>query len=148
LSTISEEGTFNYRFYMFAFLASFQLGTKLVLISMAKCNETWIFFIEHIAIWVTCLIVISLTQGLSNLCLTGPNSTKISICAFLSGSTNALGNVFIIFAMKHALKSGTSPATISTILMFNVLLILIAGLTIFNERHRLMKYVGGFMVLV
>ena len=32
--------------------------------------------------------------------------------------------------------------------MFNVLLILLAGLTIFNERHRLMKYVGGFMVLV
>jgi len=50
--------------------------------------------------------------------------------------------------MKHALRSGTSPGTISTILMFNVMIILIAGLAIFNEKHRPMKYVGGILVFL
>lgn len=146
LSIISEEASFNYKFYVFAFMAAFMLGTKLVLISLAHCNETWIFYLEHMAIWICCVTVITFTNGINNLCVSGQNSTKIFLCAFLSGATNSIGNVFVIFAMKHAMKSGTSPATITTILMFNVLIILVAGLTIFNEQHRPMKYLGGFVV--
>ena len=50
--------------------------------------------------------------------------------------------------MKHAYNAGTSPSTISSILMFNVLLILLAGVTIFNERHKVMKYLGGMTVFI
>lgn len=142
----NDDGIYNFKFYFFAFIASFMFGTKLVLISLAKCNEIWIFFIEHMGIWITCIVVISLTKGISKLCFTGRDAKKIFMCAFAGGAFNALGNVFIIFALKHAMRSGTSPATISTILMFNVLISLIAGLVIFREKHRIMKYVGGLIV--
>jgi len=38
----------------------------MVLITMAQCNETWIFFIEHVSIWCTCVIVLTLTRGITN----------------------------------------------------------------------------------
>lgn len=148
LSCISEEPGYNKRFYIISLLSAFMIGTKMIMISLAKWDKTWIFFLEHMAIWITCVLYSFLTTGFSSLKLTGVFKYNIYICAFFSGSADAIGDVFFIFALKHALNSGTSPAAITTVLMFNVFIVLIAGIAIFKERHEKMKYFGAAIVFI
>ena len=158
---LNEKPSFNIQCFFFAGLASFMLGTKMMLISYVELNEYWIFFIEHMAIWITSCVVIALYlvyKTCTTICCYPSSESGIGfkifgsfkqmVCAFMSGFLNATGNVFIIFALKSALQSGTNPSTISSILMFNVLIILIAGVTLFKERHKCITYIGGVIVFV
>ena len=125
------------------------LGTKMMLLSQIGLNEYWIFFIEHVAIWMTCLVLYFIYISYQK-CISKTDENKIEfniikdyrklLCAFIGGTCNATGNVFIIFAMRHAIKSGANPSTISSVLMLNAILMLIIGITVFKEKHRFMKY--------
>jgi drug/metabolite transporter (DMT)-like permease len=100
------------------------------------------------AVWITCMTYSFLTTGFSSLKLTGVFRYNIYLCTFFSGSADAIGDVFFIFALKHALNSGTSPAIITTVLMFNVFIVLMAGIGIFKEQHEKIKYCGAALVFI
>ena len=72
---------------------------------------------------------------------------RITYLATLIGFLNALGNLSIIFAIKFARDAGSSSSSINTILMLNVLIALMAGVFMFGERHTLMQYIGGILVI-
>ena len=56
----TEEASLNYKCYMFASFGSLMLGSKMMLLTVTQMNEYWIFFIEHMAIWMTCCVAIIL----------------------------------------------------------------------------------------
>lgn len=157
-SSEDETHVFNFTYYIFSLLASINLGTKMFLITFAKWNEFWIYFIEHVGMWMTWLTVISIiiqykkyqnkAKGIDRpIQLEIFKNKKAVLFSCLTGIFIALGNIAIIFAMKHAHKSGASPSTITSILNLNVLMMLIVGLLAFNEHHKPVKYIGGLVVL-
>ena len=79
--------------------------------------------------------------------LTLYRNKTIFICALISGTFNAFGNISIIMAIKFARDAGSSSAAINSILMLNILVALMAGLCLFEERHAIMQYVGGLLII-
>lgn len=165
LSKLKHHVGFNYTVYIFSSLASFMYGTKQMIIATVECNPMWMFFIEHMAIWMTSVFLIfcyfqyvkwthkpSADLNDSNASLKHTleifKNHKQLIWAIIAGVLNASGNITIIFSMKYAFMSGSSPSTISAIIMFNVIALLIIGTTLFHERHLPMKYFGGALVFV
>ncbi|CAI2373327.1 unnamed protein product [Moneuplotes crassus] len=146
------------KFYFLAVIACFLFGSKLFLLEMAHFTKIWIFFIEHIAVLISAIILFfmyyllfkrhmfSLSHYLTKEC-SFVKSRKTILYAFISGGCNALGNVSIIFAIKFARDSGSSSSAINSILMLNILIALVAGLCIFGERHSPMQYFGGLMII-
>mmetsp|Transcript_24427 Transcript_24427/g.21685 ORF Transcript_24427/g.21685 Transcript_24427/m.21685 type:complete len:247 (+) Transcript_24427:366-1106(+) len=47
----------------------------------------------------------------------------------------------------YALSANVSPASISCILMVNIILMLLLGLYIFKERHTILEYIGAGLIL-
>lgn len=139
------------KYYSLLILACCLIGTKLLFLELAHFAHIWIFFLEHIAICSCSIITFSLyyifvkrrTVSFGNyICreISLLKNKMIFLCAFVSGTLNAFGNIFIIFAIKFARDAGSSSSSLNCILMLNVLIVLIAGIWVFGERHSLVQY--------
>ena len=53
----------------------------------------------------------------------------------------------MITSIKFADAAGSSPAAINSLLMLNVLTALLAGLIMFGERHSIIQYIGGIIII-
>ena len=156
---IAEGKPLNKFFYFtWAIMASILFGTKFFFLELSHLSQIWIFFIMHVTICITALIAFifyfllsrSHQSTLGNYIWRDnwfAKNKKLIFLAFGAGTINALGNISIIFAIKTAHDAGSSPAVISTILMLNVLIALLAGLILFGESHTIVQYIGGVMII-
>ena len=66
----------------------------------------------------------------------------------ITGLANTVVNTLIIYATKLNQQSGGSPGAMNSILMFNVVVLLIFGIILFNEHHTCRQYAGAAIIFL
>lgn len=153
VSHTEKDGTNQkFWFHFWAILASVSFGSKMTFIGISKLHQAWLFFFEHLMLLFTGLsiyLIIRLKAQNINADIGKIFKDKaMLIWCMISGITNSLGNVFIIFGIHFWFAAGVSPAAMNCLINLNTVLLLIYGIYFFREKHTFMEYVGAGLVLV
>ena len=140
-------------FYILWVAVWFIAGTKLECIGVSKMNKIWIYFIEHVSMMIISFFFYMLIRWNSiknnnpKLYITFRNKRILSIWVF-SGVWDWIGNLVLIFAIKFAFKAEVSPASISCLLMTNIIMVLAFSIIVLKEKHWWLEYFGGILVIL
>ena len=140
-------------FYLLWIIVWFIAGTKLECLGLSKMNKIWINFVEHVAIavvslcWYLFYYWSAKKNGNKRLFITFKDKRILFFC-MLSGIWDAWGNLVLIFAIKFSFQAEVSPASISCMLMTNIILVLVFSIVVLREKHCWMEYFGGFLIIV
>ena len=140
-------------FYSLWIAVWFIAGTKLECLGISKMNKIWIYFIEHLSMmtvsfwWFQFIKWNAIKNNNQKLYSTFINRKILLICVF-SAIWDAWGNLVLIFAIKFAFQAEVSPASISCMLMTNIILVLVFSIVVLREKHCWMEYFGGFLIII